>query len=282
MSTTVIPGIQDQFDPANQIDLTTTSAWDTLSRVAMVTTGIVQTPAQDRTGDWIVGMGYRLHEQERLRSHVVIDSNSGIMPVWEFPQDSDLIWTVRSDSTSPADMAQKLSEQGVTIIDDKPGIIYQMPSGNTIVEFQRGIGAQGSQLIYLADVNSTYLTVQNQIDAPLSENQAVALAAFAHSIGAENFLESDVLAVLNAGNYQWVPQLFEAWCALPIFPGGPVKRNAAVFGQRRFEGSLFQTPSQVPVNIVSDSYTPGSATWLEFAQSLDAQRERFLSDLLSK
>lgn len=280
MARVLVPGIQDQFQYANQIDITQTDFWAILGKVALVATGMVKNPAQDRAGDWIVGAGYRLNKSEQQRSHVQIDSNGGIMPVEEFPQDSDLIWTIRADSTSPADMSQKLTERGITVQNDAPGIIYHLPSGDRIVEFWQGIGVQGAQQIYLANIYSHYQSVVNQIESPLSDNQAVALAIFIANIGQENFLNSDVLTALNAGNYQHVPQLMEAWNAQPIFPGGPVKRNAALFGQRRFEGSLFQTPVQVPVNIVSDSYTPGSATWLEFAQSLDAQRDRFIQSLL--
>lgn len=280
MARILVPGIQDRFEYATQIDITTTEFWSVLGKIALVATDMVKKPAQDRAGDWIVGAGYRLTEAERQRAHVQLDNDGSIVAVEKFPQDSDLIWTIRADSTSPADMSQKLTERGISVQNDAPGVIYYLPSGNRIVEFLQGIGVQGATEIYLGNVYSKYQKVSNQIESPLSELQAVSLAVFVSNIGVENFLGSDVLRALNAGNYQQVPQLMEAWCAQPIFPGGPVKRNAALFAQRRFEGSVFQTPSQVPVNIVSDSYTPGSATWLEFAQSLDAQRDRFIQGLL--
>lgn len=280
MARVLVPGIQDRFEYANQIDLTQTDFWETLGKVALVATGMVKKPAQDRAGDWIVGLGYRLSESERQRNHIQLDTDGSTMSVERYPQDSDLIWTIRADSTSPADMSQKLIQRGITVQNDAPGVIYHLPSGKRIVEFWQGMGLQGAKQIYLGNVYSKFQKVAKQIETPLSELQAVSLAVFVSNIGVENFLGSDVLRALNAGNYQHVPQLMEAWSAQPIFPGGPVKRNAALFAQRRFEGSVFQTPSQVPVNIVSDSYTPGSATWLEFAQSLDAQRERFIQSLI--
>lgn len=114
------------------------------------------------------------------------------------------------------------------IYDDKNGkpvnLNNPLPRGATIgyghlikngEHFENGIDEkQATELLY-TDVIMAEQAVQNNIIAPLTQNQYDALVLFAYNIGAKNFANSTVVKYVNNQKFQskQCPRLESAWKA---------------------------------------------------------------------
>ena len=114
------------------------------------------------------------------------------------------------------------------IYDDKNGkpvnLNNPLPRGATIgyghlikngEHFENGIDEkQATELLY-TDVIMAEQAVQNNIIAPLTQNQYDALVLFAYNIGAKNFANSTVVKYVNNQKFQskQYPTLESAWKA---------------------------------------------------------------------
>ena len=121
----------------------------------------------------------------------------------------------------------KLGDKHV-IYDDQTGrpvnVGAPLPRGPTIgyghlikpgEDFKNGITETQATDLLRADVRVAECAVQNNITAPLSQNQFDALVIFAYNIGAKNFAASTVVKYLNNPNFHSAvyPTLESAWRA---------------------------------------------------------------------
>lgn len=61
------------------------------------------------------------------------------------------------------------------------------------------------------DVTGAYNCVSQNVEVPLSENQAAALISFVYNVGCAAFAGSTMLKLLNAGDYQGAAAQFPLW-----------------------------------------------------------------------
>ena len=146
-----------------------------------------------------------------------------------------------------------LSEQGVQLIAKFEGTVlhlYEDPTGNcTIaighmvhsgpcngsepVEFKQGITTQQAYDLLKTDAQKAADCVSAHVTVPLSQPQIDALISFTYNVGCGAFQTSDLLTLLNQGNYAAVPAQLMRWVHGNgvVLPGLVTRRTA--------EGVLF-------------------------------------------
>ena len=197
-----------------------------------------------------------------------------------------------AQATGSADLANLLSEKGITMIKDGPGTIFQDALGNKLIDFSSGLGPAGATLGLVGDLNSSFKTVQSAIETPLTQNETLAISNFTRAVGSENFLKSDVLKGLNSlkdvtpgntieyavkkGN---VLREMQSWVTAPSAPGEASTVQSGLQGMRRFEAILFQCPDSMDVSsfINSDGYLPGSTNFDTLADDLQRALDAHLA-----
>lgn len=176
------------------------------------------------------------------------------------------------------DLATRLSQAGVTVLRDGPGLIYQDALGNKIVDFSNGIGPVGTSMGLAADLNKSFESVKFMIRVPLNDNQSSAISSFVQSIGPENFAKSGVLAALNEGKYTEIPRLMKIWSLGADTSGGgtdgPLVFRADLEARRIYEGEVFQTSDDV--DITPPPGQPGDIGFLRLAQHVANLRAEYI------
>ena len=80
--------------------------------------------------------------------------------------------------------------------------------------------------------------IRSRVQVPLTSNQSGALLSFVFSLGAPQFEKSTLLANLNAGNYQSVPNEIKQWVWITM-PDGTRKISLGLANRRKAEAALF-------------------------------------------
>lgn len=114
------------------------------------------------------------------------------------------------------------------------------------------ITAAEAEAILHRDLEKFENAVLAEVTVPLNENQFAALVSFAFNVGIAGFRRSSVLARVNAGNHEKVPQRLKLWNKA----GGKVLRG--LVRRRRAEGELYMSDA-VPstVSAASSGRTTG-------------------------
>lgn len=97
------------------------------------------------------------------------------------------------------------------------------------------ISAELADQLFADDILKVENVINENVTAVISQNQFDALADFIYNIGSTAFLNSTLLAELNAGNYAGAAREFERWNK----SHGSV--STALTTRRLAEASLFQT-----------------------------------------
>jgi hypothetical protein len=182
-----------------------------------------------------------------------------------------------------ADFDSLLAEAGIENIGKDlipPEDIYQDALGNILVDFgDKGLGAVGASLGLTADINSTFTEVSKFFDetVQLSENQTLAISNFAHNIGAENFLNSNVFEAINTGKLDRVPQLMQGWTLGSSQPGEPQTSLPYLEDRRAWESEVFQTPDGVEPPDFS-GVAVGELTFKQAAQKYKLARQAYVQE----
>lgn len=95
--------------------------------------------------------------------------------------------------------------------------------------------------------------VEDNVVVPLNENQLAALIIFVFNIGAQEFVNSTLLRVLNTGEYAAVPAQLNRWIYAKVRKDGKVTGKRIVPGlvnRRAAEVSLWLSPTSNAVNAV--------------------------------
>lgn len=93
-----------------------------------------------------------------------------------------------------------------------------------------------AKTMLLQDTMKAQLTVNTYVDVPLSQDEFDALVDFVYNIGPENFKESTVLKLLNAGSMDEAAKHLEDW----QYSKGV--KLAGLLRRRQAEEALFNTP----------------------------------------
>lgn len=105
----------------------------------------------------------------------------------------------------------------------------------TQAELNRTITQQQALDQLMQDAQGAADCVSNNVRVPLNQNQADALISFAFNEGCGSFQSSDLLALLNQGNYGSVPSELRRW----VFSSGVVLPG--LVNRRNAEGVLFMS-----------------------------------------
>lgn len=238
-------------------------------------------------GKTIVGSGYPLGELEQAYKFVAIGADGMPMAI-DDPQVEDMRLQITDsirNSNTQSELESFLGYYGITARNDPiyqgegaNSFIFQNQDGLIFVDFTNGIGTTGSTMLMSAQLIQIWNAIKDGIKVKINNNQALALASFALSIGAETFLQSNVLDALNRGLYNEIPRLMQGWVN--------VKRSYNITpvilpqlrARRHFEGQLFQTPDGVLITS-NPNNKPGQTTFDQLAYKIKARRQDYLYTL---
>lgn len=239
---------------------------------------------KNRAGEDIIGAGYVLTEDEVKYRFAAVDPNGASIPVTD-PLVEDMrvqIADSLANSTTQNELESMLGYYGITVRTDiiyqgngESSYIFQNKDGLIFVDFTRGLGNVGATIMLSAKLVQIWDVIKSHITVKLNDNQSMAIASFAMSIGAEVFLQSDVLDALNRGEYNQISRLIQGWVAVQR----PYNTNTTIVPQlkarRHFEGQLFQTPDEVLVGS-NPNKLPGQTTFDQLAYKFKVARRDLL------
>jgi hypothetical protein len=274
-----LDNIMNNIELGNLKDLLGLDKIKDLAKSLNVVIPPIRFPVTNENLDKIIGIAKQLKELEAQLRAFAIKGNTGLPAALTddaFKNMMNDIRDIMSTSKDNVEALKRLEDAGYKIISDPPGTIFEDAAGNKIVDFSNGLGPIGTSLGLLADLNKAWEDVKGRITAPMSNNQALAMASYSNHIGAENFLNSDVLTALNELAYAEVPRLLMGW-VMGSPPGGV---GAAVFRQdyydrRLYEAELFQTPDDVDIS-PPPGVNPGELTFAQLAAILELRRTSYI------
>ena len=170
--------------------------------------------------------------------------------------------------------ADALEAQGISMIQDAGGFIFEDANGFQIVDFSNGLGPIGETVGFIGDMNKSFESVKHAVKTPLSNNQRLAVTSFAHHIGPERFLNSNVLRAINEEKFEIVPYLMKGWTMAPSTPGGDMETQETLVQMRAYEAEVFQTSDEQGIGLTRD-YPRGGAPLGELAEDLYYKRQDF-------
>jgi|13_taG_2_1085334.scaffolds.fasta_scaffold00040_5 hypothetical protein len=230
----------------------------------------------------VIGMAKNLTEIEaRLRAFAL---EAGIPVDLLEGQVQELMGDINSIKSQFADIngiisdvqgfTDALQAQGISVIQDAGGFIFEDANGFQIVDFSNGLGPIGETVGFIGDMNKSYESVKSAVKTPLSNNQRLAVASFAHHIGPERFLNSNVLRAINEEKFEVVPYLMKGWTMAPSEPGGDMETQDTLVQMRAYEAEVFQTSDEQGIGLSRD-YPRGGAPLGELAEDLYYKRQDF-------
>lgn len=239
----------------------------------------IRFPTSNALSQKIIGIGKQLSELEAQLKQFAVDLKAELKALDELRELAELRKAISGLMAAGlaaygtfAALQAAAAKKGIRVIQDGPGLIYEDSAGNRIVDFSNGLGDIGLTLATVGEMNTTWNSVNTAINVQITENQALALASFASQVGAETFLQSNLLEALNAGKYEQVPYIMSGWVN-----DASGNRSEALAQRRAYEASLFQTPDNVDITVVdSDDYIMGGSTFEQLRQTLDGKRNDFI------
>ena len=147
----------------------------------------------------------------------------------------------------------KVSREGLVLIKSFEGFRPRAapgPDGRWVVGYghtayaREGLtlGEQDADLLLRYDLLPVAKALNDGASAPLNQHQFDALASFAHSIGLDRFLSSDVLQRFNSGHAGQAAEALIGWPETPA-PDAALRRRAA-------ERALFTADPDSPVHLL--------------------------------
>jgi GH24 family phage-related lysozyme (muramidase) len=106
-------------------------------------------------------------------------------------------------------------------------------NGSEPEEFRHGISREQALELLRNDLANAETQVNERVTVPLKPHQFEAMVSFVFNVGRGNFADSDLLARLNAGDYDSVPGEMRRW----VFAGG--RPFLGLIRRRQREGTLF-------------------------------------------
>ena len=234
----------------------------------------IRTIKVNALGQSLIGLGKQLAPLEALNKQFAVDS-FGLPADMQGPAIANMKTAItqakNNASGSVEEMASELASKGIKTIPDGPGTIFEDENGNKIMDFANGIGPVSEAAGVIADVQETWQDISPYVTAPVNENQSMALAEFARSIGPETFKNSNVLEHVNKGEYHRVPNKMMGW-VLSQKPGAKeMTYDPQMEELRKFQSALFQAPDQAQIRFDTNGMENKSfgtlATNIDFARA---------------
>ncbi|KXU87231.1 hypothetical protein CR51_35690 [Caballeronia megalochromosomata] len=120
-------------------------------------------------------------------------------------------------------------------------LIKRLPcDGSEPSEFRNGITEQRGTDLLIKDMETAEVSVMLAVKPDLTDGQYAALCDFAFNVGTKHFKDSTLLQVVNAEQFDRVPEQFRRWT---IAGGKPVKGLA---NRREREISVFFDGLPIP------------------------------------
>ena len=107
--------------------------------------------------------------------------------------------------------------------------------GSTIGDYREGLTDDQIDRLLMQDLIDPEAAVSTYVRVPLTQNQFDALVSFVFNVGVQAFLESTLLKLLNAGDYNSVPDQLRRW----IYDNGKVVKGLK--NRREKEIELWET-----------------------------------------
>lgn len=238
--------------PAKQLTLTTFETLDQFVNNLRAVIIPFSTITASASGEHYIGIGRELSEAETQARAFVINQHGHRVGI-NSDIGSKIIKLIQQDKT--------------TVTPDGAGVIHTDPQGNRLVSFADGIGPIGSSMGLIADLQTSYDSVKSYITVNLTEHQALAIASFVNSVGAETFVSSSVLELLNSKQYQQAAHSFRNWVL-----NADGSENIYLVAQREFEYETFMTPASDSIGVVGNRYVVGEYTYQDLADHLRIMR----------
>ena len=280
-----VTGVTNNFKSAAEHKLSEINNLSSAVNSMKAAIASVRLPTINAKGSTIIGLGKKLKELEAQLGQFAVSANGLSMDL-----NSASVQNMKnkiSDAQSaiaagadPATLTNELSAAGISVIQDGASTIYEDKNGNRIVDISNGIGPVGESLGAVSELATSYENVKGSITAPLSENQALAVGSFARSVGADEFRNSNVLTAINSQQYDQVPRLMQQYSYTPLGddPSTLFADNTAQ-GMRDYEGSLWQTPDNVALDIDLNKTQPGELTYSQMSSLLDQERNKYTNSV---
>jgi len=106
------------------------------------------------------------------------------------------------------------------------------------VYYHEGLTDQQCVALLIQDLAVPVNTVNEAVMVPLNQNHFDALVSFVFNIGCCNFKRSNLLRVLNSGNYEKIPEQMKLWCYVKE------KVSKGLQKRREAEIKLWKTPGE--------------------------------------
>lgn len=269
-----------QFQSALNIDLLNLNSFDGYIAGLKAIIPPIRIQTTTESGQKIIGLQTQINEKMQQFQQFVVDAKGKFqefqtLAIQEMRGAINEALQVAGDATG---LSNLLSDKGITVTQDGPGAIFEDALGNRIVDFSKGIGPIGETLGAVADTQQTFDSIKGLITAPISGNQALAIADFAKSIGVENFADSNVLQALNDGKYSEVARLMQGWVLAPEAPGEQPVVQESLKGQRENQASLFQTPDEVDTG-PGENIAAGELSAAQLAEIRNTRRDEYINSL---
>jgi hypothetical protein len=280
-----VKGITNNFKAASAHTLTSINNLGSTVNSIKAAVPSVRIPTTTASGQTIIGLQKELNEIEAQLGAFATNANALALDINSQASRfmNDKIRDAKAALGAGASLnslRDELNKAGINVVADGPGFIFEDSNGNKVVDFSNGIGPVGESLGAISDLTTSYEQVKGAISADLSENQALAVGSFARSIGTEKFLNSNVLRAINSGNTSEVPGLMKTWSYTPVGSDpSTMFGNSAQDGLRSFEGSMYQTPDDVSLDIDLNKTQPGEVTFTQLSGLLDAEREKYTNSI---
>lgn len=114
--------------------------------------------------------------------------------------------------------------------------------------------SEASNQLRWEDLPKTEQLVSTTVLVPLTQNEFDALVCLAYNLGDEQFKQSDVVKLLNAGQKLSAAAAFDQWTQTELH--GQVQTADGLIRRRAAEKALFLTPEGRPAAVTSALYRP--------------------------
>ena len=282
-----------QFTALQNLDFTSLNGVKSALGMLGIAIPPIRFPTSNALAQKVIGIGKKLKELEATAKQFALDAlnlnvdlNLGAIK----DMSSKIAGAVATVGGGLA-LVDELKNNGIEMIRDGAGAIFQDALGNKLVDFSNGIGPIGAQLGLAGDLNTTFNNIKDKIDIPLTQNETVAITHFANNIGEEAFSSSNVRGALNnlrdvdpvkeperyALGKANVMRLMKGWTLGSTYESEESVAQPHLQGMREWEISLFQTPDEVDIDVASPNGLPGSETYSTLANKINARRAEYFT-----
>jgi uncharacterized protein (DUF2345 family) len=244
-----VSGLTSNFAPAQSKNFFSMIAASNITNALIAGIPNIKSPVSGLLGGSFLGVLGKIGEYEASIGSIGVDLSGALadLRAGELSRFYGTLMDIKRRVTSFDDLVAALKTTGIITLTDGLSNIFVDSQGRQIIDFSKGLGSIGTQLLTRANLGTTANIIRTFIGVPISDHQFAALVSLANHIGTDKFAKSRVLTELNNGNYDIVPSLFLDYSA--NIPDGSTDAyvDPAILQRRQYEAELFVTPDSVPI-----------------------------------